>query len=76
MKIQTFLLNFLNCNMFSACVYAVFVQEHVTKLIGLKRSYQLGLGIFALSMAVTVLNTSRYVFTQVTGVGVVYKLCT
>ena len=59
--------------MFLACVYAVFIQEHVTKLIGLKRSYQLGLGIFALSMAVTVLNTSRYVFTQVTGVGVVYK---
>lgn len=42
----------------TACVYAVFIQEHVTKLIGLKRSYQLGLGIFALSMAVTVLNTS------------------
>jgi len=42
----------------TACVYAVFVQEHVTKMIGLRRSYQLGLAIFALSMAVTVLNTS------------------
>merc|ERR1719369_620049 len=42
----------------TACVYAVFIQEHVTKMLGLRRSYQLGLSIFALSMAVTVLNTS------------------
>ena len=42
----------------TACLYAVFFQEYVTKMIGLKRSYQLGLGIFSLSMAVTVLNTS------------------
>ena len=42
----------------SACMYAVFFQEYVTKKIGLKRSYQLGLGVFSLSMAVTVLNTS------------------
>ena len=42
----------------TACLYAVFFQDYVTKLIGLKRSYQLGLGIFSVSMAVTVLNTS------------------
>ena len=42
----------------TACLYAVFFQEYVTRVIGLKRSYQLGLGIFSLSMAVTVLNTS------------------
>ena len=42
----------------TACLYAVFFQEYVTKMIGLKRSYQLGLGVFSLSMAVTVLNTS------------------
>jgi len=42
----------------TACVYAVFIQEHVTRMLGLRRSYQLGLGIFAISMAVTVLNTS------------------
>jgi len=42
----------------TACLYAVFVQEHVTKMIGLRRSYQLGLAVFSLSMAITVLNTS------------------
>ena len=39
-------------------MYAVFFQDYVTKMIGLKRSYQLGLGLFSLAMAVTVLNTS------------------
>ena len=43
---------------FSACLYAVFFQDYVTKMVGLKRSYQLGLGVFSVSMAVTVLNTS------------------
>ena len=42
----------------TACLYAVFFQDYVTKMVGLKRSYQLGLGIFSVSMAVTVLNTS------------------
>ena len=42
----------------TACLYAVFFQDYVTKMIGLKRSYQLGVGIFSISMAVTVLNTS------------------
>jgi len=42
----------------TACLYAVFFQDYVTKIIGLKRSYQLGLGLFSISMAVTVLNTS------------------
>ena len=42
----------------TACLYAVFFQDYVTKMIGLKRSYQLGVGIFSVSMAVTVLNTS------------------
>lgn len=42
----------------TACLYAVLVQEHVTKLIGLKRSYQFGLGMFSLSMAATVLLSS------------------
>ena len=35
------------------------VQEHITKLLGLKRSYQFGLAVFAISMAVTVLSTNR-----------------
>ena len=43
---------------FVACLYAVFFQDYVTKMIGLKRSYQLGLGLFSISMAITVLNTS------------------
>jgi len=42
----------------TACLYAVFFQDYVTKMIGLKRSYQLGLGLFSISMAITVLNTS------------------
>merc|ERR1719225_1118842 len=42
----------------TACLYAVFFQDYVTKMVGLKRSYQLGLGVFSVSMAVTVLNTS------------------
>ena len=37
-----------------------FVQEHITKLLGLKRSYQFGLAVFAISMAVTVLSTNRW----------------
>ena len=36
------------------------VQEHITKLLGLKRSYQFGLAVFAISMAVTVLSTNRW----------------
>jgi hypothetical protein len=44
----------------SAGIYAVFIQEHVTNAIGLRRSYQLGLGIFAISMAATVLLSTRY----------------
>ena len=36
----------------------MFFQDYVTKMVGLKRSYQLGLGVFSVSMAVTVLNTS------------------
>jgi len=42
----------------TACIYAMFIQEKVTERFGLKRSYQIGLAFFALSMAVTVLNTS------------------
>ena len=34
-------------------------QEHVTKLLGLKRSYQFGLMVFSISMAATVLSTGR-----------------
>ena len=55
-----FILLHQNLIVLSACLYAVFVQEHVTKMIGLRRSYQLGLAVFSLSMAITVLNTSRY----------------
>ena len=41
-------------------------QEHITKMLGLKRSYQFGLAVFAISMAVTVLSTNRcqYLFSQ------------
>jgi len=42
----------------TAGVYALFIQEHITKLLGLKRSYQFGLAVFAISMAVTVLSTN------------------
>lgn len=42
----------------TAGIYALFIQEHVTRVLGLKRSYQFGLAIFALSMAVTVLSTA------------------
>jgi len=42
----------------TAGVYALFLQEHVTRAVGLKRSYQLGLAVFSVSMAVTVLSTS------------------
>ena len=40
-------------------VIAFYDQEHITKLLGLKRSYQFGLAVFAISMAVTVLSTNR-----------------
>lgn len=39
----------------TAGVYAVFIQEHVTNAIGLRRSYQLGLAVFSISMAASVL---------------------
>jgi len=42
----------------TAGVYALFIQEHITKLLGLKRSYQFGLAVFAISMAITVLSTN------------------
>jgi len=41
----------------TAGTYALFIQEHVTKLLGLKRSYQFGLMVFSISMAATVLST-------------------
>ena len=50
----------------TACLYAVFFQDYITKMIGLKRSYQLGVGIFSVSMAVTVLNTSSLTCLNIT----------
>ena len=46
-------------NFFSAGIYAVFIQEHITNAIGLRRSYQLGLAVFSISMAATVLLSTR-----------------
>lgn len=42
----------------TAGFYAIFVQEHVTRVLGLRRSYQFGLAVFSLSMGVTVLSTA------------------